>query len=122
MAAKMKKAKAAHDAKARRADVPALPDSWWVWLVVLAVLSSVCLIHVNARLELVRLGYSLSAEAKENHKLVAKRRKLALEVATLRSPRRLRRLAIDNLGMIEPGPSRTIKMKKKSSGKLALNN
>ncbi len=121
MAANVRRAKANED-KSRRGRMPALPDSWWAWFVVLAILASVCLVHVHARLEVVRMGYSLSKEASSNRKLLAQRRKLALEVATLKSPRRLRRLALDELGMVEPGASRTLKVRIDAHGKLALNN
>ncbi len=122
MVANMKKLKASSDKKDSERRLPDMPRSWWIWLLALAMLSGVCLLHVNARIEVVRIGYSLSRQAAKNRKLLAQRRKLALEVATLKSPRRLRRLAMDKLGMTEPSPSQTIKVEKNAKGKLALNN
>jgi cell division protein FtsL len=67
------------------------------------------------------LGYRLSRAASENKKLQAESRKLRLEVATLRNPRRLRRLASGKLGLFEPRPEQVITIERKDGrGKLAV--
>jgi cell division protein FtsL len=52
--------------------------------------------------------------------LQAEHRKLLVEVATLRSPRRLRRLAVEQLGMVEPTTARVLRSDGCDRGELAL--
>jgi cell division protein FtsL len=60
------------------------------------------ILHVRSRLAVVQLGYRLSQATKEHKQLQADHRKLQVEVATLRSPRRLRKLATERLELREP--------------------
>ena len=97
-----------------------LPRRWWAWSLVLVILVAGALLHVHARLQVVHLGYDLSEAAKENRTLLTERRKLQVEVATLRSPRRLRKLASEKLGLVEPKPEQIIRPRSKPKGELAL--
>ena len=74
--------------------VGALPRLWWVWFLVLTTLTAAAVLHVHSRLAVVQLGYELSKALSERTGLQAARRELLVEVATLRSPRRLRKLAV----------------------------
>ena len=97
-----------------------LPPYWWAWSLVLLIFVGGAILHVHARLAEVRLGYRLSESAQINRKLMAERRKLQVEVATLRSPQRLRRLAKEKLGLMEPTAEQILRPRMKVSGKLAL--
>jgi cell division protein FtsL len=97
-----------------------LPRNWWVWGLVLLAMGTAASLHVRSRLKVVHLGYALSEASSQNRKLRAERRKLVLEVATLRSPRRLRKLAVEQLGLVEPGPEQILKVDKRQPSKLAL--
>lgn len=97
-----------------------MPAHWWAWSLVLLILVAGAILHVHSRLEEVHLGYSLSKAAYANRKLMAERRKLQVEVATLRSPQRLRKLAFEKLGLREPRPEQILHPSKPSKGKLAL--
>jgi cell division protein FtsL len=90
-------------------------------MLLLMAVTFVAVLHVRSRLLIVRLGYSLSVAADAHAKFLAERRKLVLEVATLKSPRRLRKLAVEQLGLVEPKPGQIIKMLSKGKSRLALN-
>lgn len=82
-----------------RADWPA---GWMAGAVLILVFCIAAILHVRSRLAVVQLGYRLSQATREHKQLQATHRKLQVEVATLRSPRRLRKLATQKLHLREP--------------------
>jgi|WetSurMetagenome_2_1015567.scaffolds.fasta_scaffold1386801_1 cell division protein FtsL len=83
---------------------PTLPKGWPAALLLIAVWALAAILQARSKLVEVQLGYQLS-EATEIHKdLLAETHKLQLEVATLRSPQRLRQVATQMLGLVEPSP------------------
>ncbi len=75
-------------------------------LVVVAVLiTSIGVIRVARRHEVLRLGYQLARKSEQVHQLREARRQLELELATLSSPDRIRGLAT-RLGMTPVAPDR----------------
>jgi cell division protein FtsL len=60
-----------------------------------------CIAHVWLRLQVIRLGYDLSAARAMQLRLEHERRELEIEVATLRDPARIERMA-RQLGMTAP--------------------
>jgi cell division protein FtsL len=78
------------------------PTGWLAGGVLILVFCIAAILHVRSRLAVVQLGYRLSQATKEHKQLQADHRKLQVEVATLRSPRRLRKLATEQLGLREP--------------------
>lgn len=73
-------------------------------LVAVAVLvTSIGVIRVQRRHEVLRLGYQLARTAERVHQLREARRQLELEHATLSAPERIRRLAT-HLGMSPVSP------------------
>jgi cell division protein FtsL len=73
-----------------------------------AMVMSVSLLLVWVRLQTVHTGYQLSAARHLTHRLEQEQRELALEIATLTSPRRLERLAHDRLGMGPPAAGQIV--------------
>lgn len=96
-------------------------SGWTAAVIVVATLTLAAILHVHTKLAAVELGYHLSKAASLNKKLRAESRKLRLEVATLRNPRRLRRLATGKLGLYEPRPGQVIVIDRavERDGKLA---
>jgi cell division protein FtsL len=98
------------------------PAAWprhWLAIVVLALVYTLAaILHVRSKLAVVQLGYRLSEVAGEHKRLLADSGKLQVEVATLRSPQRLRRLANGTLGLKEPTPDQVVTWKKNK--KLAM--
>lgn len=80
------------------------PSGWLAGGVLILVFCIAAILHVRSRLAVVQLGYRLSRATKEHKQLQADHRKLQLEVATLSSPRRLRKLATEQLDLQEPVP------------------
>ncbi len=70
----------------------------------LALFAGVGVFHVTARLMVVDSAYKLSRLEQEERRLSQENDKLELELATLKSPARLERLAREQLGMAPPPP------------------
>ena len=84
------------------------PAGWTAIVAVILAFTLAAVLHVRAKLVVVQLGYQLSEATKENKRFMTALRKLKLEVATLRNPRRLRRLATEKLGLVEPSPGQIL--------------
>ena len=91
---------------------------WTAVVIVILAFTFAAIVHVRSKLVVVQLGYQLSKASSEHKRLLTESRKLKLEVATLRNPRRLRKLAKEKLGLIEPSPSQILRARK-SVGKVA---
>jgi cell division protein FtsL len=84
-------------------------------VVVLALVTAVGLVHVTGRVMVVDAGYRLSRAEAESRTLQREHDRLKVELATLKTPARLERLAREKLGMGLPAagavvaiaPSRT---------------
>jgi cell division protein FtsL len=59
----------------------------------------------------INLGYDLSEAMEEHWKLVGENKKLHIEIATLKSPARIERIAQEELEMEKPLPGQIILMK-----------
>ena len=70
-----------------------------------------CIGQVWLRLQVVHLGYELSAARRMQLRLEHEGRELGVELATLRDPGRLGELAHRRLGMIEPGRGQLVTLK-----------
>ena len=81
----------------------------WLGAVVAALIAALavvlCLVRVWARTEVVRVGYDLRAAGEQQRSLVVERDRLRRELAALRAPDRIERLARDKLSMQEPTPA-----------------
>ena len=88
---------------------PAWPSGWLAGGVLILAFCIAAILHVRSKLAVVQLGYRLSQAASEHKQLQADHRKLQVEVATLRNPRRLRKLATENLGLREPAPQQVMR-------------
>lgn len=73
-----------------------------------AVLVVIAAVLVWIRLQVVGVGYQLSTGRQVEQQLEQEQRELALEIATLSSPRRLEEVARERLGMGPPAPGQII--------------
>lgn len=73
-----------------------------------AVFAAVGIVHVSSRVMVVRTGYRLSELQQEQRTLARENDRLKLELATLKSPRRLEKLAREDLGMAAPAAHQVI--------------
>jgi len=112
--------KADRDQKQVSSGRAGLPARWWIWCLVFAGLAAAAGLHVRERLLVVQLGYALSEAADQNRRLQAEHRKLSVEVATLRNPRRLRALAVERLRLAEPAAGQILQAGRQAPKELAL--
>ncbi len=66
------------------------------------------LFYVWTRIQVIHLGYEISNALKENQTLTDVNRRMRLEVATLKSYKRIERIAIEELKMVNPKPDQVI--------------
>lgn len=71
------------------------------------------LVYTWSRVQCVRARYEISEQAKEQERLIAYQDNLKIELARLKSPRRIARIAKNQLGLITPKPSQMILVPKK---------
>jgi cell division protein FtsL len=72
--------------------------------------AAVGIVHVTSRVMVVDAGYRLSRLQQENHELTHANDTLRLELATLKSPLRLERLAREQLGMAPPSAAAVVSL------------
>ena len=73
-----------------------------------ALFAAVGIVHVTSRVIVVDIGYRLSQLEQDSRSLDRERDRLKLELATLKSPARLERIARDRLGMGPPAAGTVI--------------
>ncbi|WP_224245328.1 cell division protein FtsL [Hyalangium gracile] len=73
-----------------------------------ALFAAVGILHVTSRVLVVDMGYRLSKAEAESRGLTRENDRLKLELATLRAPARLERLAREQLGMMMPPGSAVV--------------
>jgi cell division protein FtsL len=76
-----------------------------------ALFTGVGILHVSSRVLVVRTGYKLSELEQKNRELVREHDRLRLELATLKSPNRLERIARGELSMSPPPPGAVVTVK-----------
>ena len=72
------------------------------------LLVALCMVQVWLRLQVMHVGYDLSAARQMVLRLAHEQRELEVEIATLRSPGRIGELARRRLGMTEPREGQVI--------------
>jgi cell division protein FtsL len=72
------------------------------------VLILCCLFFVWSRIQVIQLGYEISAAVKEGRSLTEANKRLRLEIATLKSYARIEKIAVEELGMAKPRPDQVI--------------
>jgi cell division protein FtsL len=77
-------------------------------LVLGGVLVFLCMLQVWLRLQVMHVGYDLSAARKVQLRLEHEQRELELELATLRDPGRLDAVARRRLGLTDPAKGQVI--------------
>jgi cell division protein FtsL len=75
-----------------------------------ALFAAVGILHVTSRVLVVDMGYRLSKAQSEGNTLTRENDRLKLELATLKAPARLERLAREQLGMMMPSGSAVVSL------------
>jgi cell division protein FtsL len=72
---------------------------------------AVSLLYVRSRFLLVEMSHAISQSQQEKAQLEQQKRMLTVELATLKSPRRIERIASQELGLTRAqGPIRTVRL------------
>jgi cell division protein FtsL len=77
-----------------------------------SLFAGVGILHVTSRVLVVDMGYRLSRAEAEGRSLTRENDRLKLELATLKNPARLEKLAREKLGMAMPSGSLVISVPK----------
>jgi cell division protein FtsL len=78
--------------------------------------AAVGILHVTSRVLVVDMGYRLSRAESEGRSLTRENDRLKLELATLKAPARLERLAREQLGMVMPPGSAVVSLQPELPG------
>ena len=85
----------------------------FVGLALMALFIGELLLYTWSRVQCVRIRYEISEQAKEQKRLMAFQDNLKIELARLKSPQRIAKIAKTKLGLIIPKPSQMILVPKK---------
>jgi len=81
-----------------------------VWMILMSVFIMELLFYTWCRVQNVNYGYEISNETQAQRQLTAYQNNLKIELARLKSPDRIAKIAKEQLGMMMPTTDRTILM------------
>ncbi len=96
------------NSKSRKSRFNLTPRQVFITLAMLVCFMGTGIGYVWSNFERTQIGYSLSQLHKEEMRQKEINQKLKLELATLKSPQNLERLAIERLGLSPPKPEQII--------------
>ena len=79
-----------------------------IWIIFMAVFIAELFLYTWCRVNYIDVGYEISTETKRQHELIALQNNLKIELASLKSPERIAKIAKDQLGLKAPTKSQTI--------------
>jgi cell division protein FtsL len=79
-----------------------------VWIILMVVFIAELFLYTWCRVNFIGVGYEISKETKKQQELIALQNNLKIELASLKSPERIAKIAKDQLGLIVPSKSQTI--------------
>jgi len=79
-----------------------------IWIVFMAVFITELFVYTWCRVNCIGVGYEISKETQKQHELVAFQTNLKIELASLKSPERIAKIAKDQLGLVTPTQKQTI--------------
>ena len=79
-----------------------------LWTIIVVLFISELFIYTWCRIQCVKTGYEISKETDKNLKLITLQKNLKIEIARLKSPRRIAKIATQQLGLIMPKSEQVI--------------
>lgn len=79
-----------------------------ICIIFMAVLIAELLFYTWCRVNCIGVGYEIAKETQKQHELVALQNNLKIELACLKSPERIAKIAKNQLGLITPTQSQLI--------------
>jgi cell division protein FtsL len=81
-----------------------------LWLTLLCLFIAELLVYTWARVQCTRTGYEISALTREQQRLVELQSNLKVELARLKAPQRITKIAQEKLGLTLPAPRQVMVM------------
>jgi cell division protein FtsL len=81
------------------------------WIFIASVLMAVLLLYVWCHIHMTELDYQIAQEMSNRERIMEEQMKLKLELATLRSPKRIETIAREKLQMTYPEQEQVIVLK-----------
>ena len=81
------------------------------WIFIASVLMAVALLYVWSHIHMTELEYQIARELSSREQIMEEQTKLKVELATLRSPRRIETIAREKLQMTYPERTQVIVLK-----------
>jgi cell division protein FtsL len=81
------------------------------WIFIASVLMAVALVYVWSHIHMTELEYQIARELSSGEQIKDERTKLKVELATLKSPRRIETIAREKLQMTYPERAQVIMLK-----------
>ena len=79
-----------------------------IWIVLMVVFIAELFLYTWCRVNCIGVGYEISKATQKQQELIALQNNLKIELASLKSPERLAKIAKDQLGLIVPSKDQTI--------------
>ena len=79
-----------------------------VWFVFLLIFIAELFFYTWCRVQCVRVGYEITKETNNNERIIALQNNLTIELARLKSPKRLAEIARHKLNLTRPTPKQVI--------------
>ena len=79
-----------------------------ILIIFMVIFIAELLIFTWCRVNFIGVGYEISEETKKQHELIALQNNLKIELASLKSPERIAKIAKDQFGLTVPSKSQTI--------------
>ena len=79
-----------------------------IWIVFMTVFITELFLYTWCRVNCIGVGYEISKETQKQHELVALQTNLKIEMASLKSPERIAKIAKNQLGLVTPTQKQTI--------------
>lgn len=79
-----------------------------LWIFIMVIFITELLVYTWCRLQCVQIGYVISSETKRHDELIAVQKNLKIELARLKSPQRIAKIARERLGLVAPSPEQVI--------------
>ncbi len=79
-----------------------------IWILFMTVFIAELFLYTWSRVNCIGVGYEISKETQRRHELVALETNLKIELASLKSPERISKIAKDQLGLVTPTRKQTM--------------
>ena len=84
------------------------PGSIGIWVVIILILMGELLFYTWCRVQCTKTGYKIADEKRRNKDLLNLKKNLRVELAGLKSPDRIGRIAREQLKLVMPEPGQII--------------